>query len=263
MTAVPLSQLVEYLDGLLGIREVPDEPAALNGLQVECRAPISRVVAAVDASQATIDGVLAAPPSPNGTTLLLVHHGLFWDGNLPVTGRRYRRLRALITADVALYSAHIPLDLHPEFGNNILLARALGLDVQGWFGMYRGVSIGVRGRLGRAESREQLVARLASVLGIPATEVTLIPGGPDAIQQIGIITGAASRELAAARDAGLDTFITGEGPHHSYFDAMEWGLNLIYGGHYRTERFGVEALARHLGERFQVPWTFHDHPTGL
>jgi putative NIF3 family GTP cyclohydrolase 1 type 2 len=82
-------------------------------------------------------------------------------------------------------------------------------------------------------------------------------------QRIGIITGAASRELAAARDAGLDTFITGEGPHHSYFDAMEWGLNLIYGGHYRTERFGVEALARHLGERFQLPWTFHDHPTGL
>lgn len=262
MTAVPLGTLAGYLDALLRIREVPDEPAALNGLQVECQAPIGRIVAAVDASQATIDGVLATRPA-TGTTLLLVHHGLFWDGNLPVVDRRYRRLRGLINADVALYSAHIPLDLHPELGNNILLARSLELDVQGWFGLYRGISIGVRGRLTRPEAREQLVIRLARVLGVPADEVTLIPGGPDMAQQIGIITGAASRELAAAREAGIDTFITGEGPHHSYFDAMEWGLNLIYGGHYRTERFGVEALARHLGERYQLPWAFHDHPTGL
>lgn len=262
MTTVPLGTLVGYLDTLLRIREVPDEPAALNGLQVECQAPIGRIVAAVDASQATIDGLLAAGPA-GGTTLLLVHHGLFWDGNLPVVDRRYRRLRALINADVALYSAHIPLDMHPELGNNILLARSLGVEVQGWFGLYRGISIGVRGRLAGPEPRERLIIRLARVLGIAADEVTLIPGGPEAAQQIGIITGAASRELAAARDAGIDTFITGEGPHHSYFDAMEWGLNVIYGGHYRTERFGVEALARHLGERYQLPWAFHDHPTGL
>jgi dinuclear metal center YbgI/SA1388 family protein len=263
MKAVPLRELVEYLDGLLRIREVPDDPGALNGLQVECQASIARIVAAVDASQATIDRVRAEPPALPGTTLILVHHGLFWDGNLPVTDRRYRRLRALMSADIALYSAHIPLDVHPELGNNILLAGALGLDVQGWFGSYRGVSIGVRGKLQRPESREQLVARLAAILGIPAHEVTLIPGGTGSVERIGIITGAASRELAAAREAGLDTFITGEGPHHSYFDAMEWGMNLIFGGHYRTERFGVEALARHLGERFQLPWALHDHPTGL
>lgn len=263
MNAVPLRQLTEYLDGLLRISDVPDDPAALNGLQVECQAPIARIVAAVDASQATIDRVRAQSPAASGTTLILVHHGLFWDGNLPVTDRRYRRLRALLSADIALYSAHIPLDLHPELGNNILLARALELEVQGWFGQYRGVSIGVRGRLKRAEGRSQLMDRLAGVLGVPVAELTLIPGGPESVERVGIITGAASRELAAAREAGLDTFITGEGPHHSYFDAMEGGINLIFGGHYGTERFGVEALARHLGERFELPWVFHDHPTGL
>ncbi|HKV75841.1 MAG TPA: Nif3-like dinuclear metal center hexameric protein [Gemmatimonadales bacterium] len=260
---VPLTELVEYLDTLLRVREVADDPAALNGLQVECQAPIGRIVAAVDASQATIDRVRAEPPAPAGTTLILVHHGLFWDGNIPVTDRRYRRLRALLGSDLALYSAHIPLDLHPELGNNVLLARALHLDIQGWFGLYRGAPIGVRGRLANPERRESFVSRLATVLGGAASEITLIPGGPGTVERVGIITGAASRELAAARDSGLDTYITGEGPHHSYFDAMEWGMNLIFGGHYRTERFGVEALARHLGERFGLPWVFHDHPTGL
>ncbi|HTO74044.1 MAG TPA: Nif3-like dinuclear metal center hexameric protein [Gemmatimonadales bacterium] len=263
MKTVPLAELVEYLDTYLRIREVADDPAALNGLQVECQAPIARIVAAVDASQATIDRVRAEAPAPGGTTLILVHHGLYWDGNLPATGRRYRRLRALIEGDIALYSAHLPLDLHPELGNNVLLARALQLDIQGWFGLYRGTAIGVRGRLPQPEHRDALVNRLAAVLKGPASEITVIPGGPATVERIGIITGAASRELSAAREAGVDTYITGEGPHHSYFDAMESGMNLIFGGHYRTERFGVEALAHHLGERYGLPWAFHDHPTGL
>src|SRR3989442_11529305 len=141
---VQLSDLVEYLDRYLRIAEVPDERNAVNGLQVENRGRIGSIVAAVDARQATIDGVQEEPDSADGPPpLLLVHHGLFWDGNLPLTGRRYRRIAALLEHDVALYSAHIPLDLHPEVGNNVVLAERLGIEVQGWFGDYRGTPIGV------------------------------------------------------------------------------------------------------------------------
>jgi len=141
MAGVPLGELVSYLDEYLRIREVPDERNAVNGLQVENSGTITRVVAAVDASQATIDGLSAGPAG----ALLLVHHGLLWDGNVPLTGRRYRRVAALLEQDAALYAAHIPLDLHPEVGNNVVLAERLGIEVGGWFGEYRGSPIGVWG----------------------------------------------------------------------------------------------------------------------
>jgi dinuclear metal center YbgI/SA1388 family protein len=260
---IPLAQLVSHLDSLLRIAEVPDDPAAVNGLQVECRGEIGRIIAAVDASQATIDRAVEASKAAGVSSLLLVHHGLFWDGNVAVTGRRYRRLKALLDHDLALYSAHIALDLHPELGNNILLARALKLEVQGWFGRYKGVEIGVRGRLPRPTPRADLARSLAEALGIAPGGVMIIPGGPPLCERVGIITGAASRQVADAAVAGLDTFVTGEGPHHSFFDAMEGGINLLFGGHYATETLGVATLARHLGERFTLPWVFHDHPTGL
>jgi dinuclear metal center YbgI/SA1388 family protein len=263
---VALADVVAYLDGYLRIAEIPDYQHALNGLEVENSGRVGSIVAAVDATQATIGGVVAewaksrasgedpreAPP------LLLVHHGLFWDGNLPVTGRRYRRLRTLLAHDVALYAAHIPLDVHPEVGNNAVLARRLGLEVEGWFGSYRNIPIGVYGRL--ALTREALAERLDTLLD---TRSVVIPGGPAETARVGVVTGAASDQLAAARDLGLDTFITGEGPHHAYFDATEWGLNLVFAGHYATEQVGVQALAEHVGLRFQIPWEFHWHPTGL
>jgi dinuclear metal center YbgI/SA1388 family protein len=259
---VPLRDVVDYLDGYLRIREVPDEANAVNGLQVQNSGTIDRIVAAVDASQETIDGVISAmdraASARGGAALLIVHHGLFWDGNAPLTDRRYRRLKALLDHDVAVYSAHIPLDLHADVGNNAVLARRLGIATDGQFGIYRGTPIGVTGTLdlGRAE----LVARLDTLLD---TRSKLIPGGPARARRVGIITGSAGNQVAAARAAGLDTFITGEGPHHTYFDAMESGLNLIFAGHYATEQVGVQALAEHLGQRFRLPWEFHHHPTGL
>jgi dinuclear metal center YbgI/SA1388 family protein len=264
MSAVPLSEIVGYLDEYLRIREVPDERNAVNGLQVENQGLVGSIVAAVDASQPTIDGVAAGRPgAEDAPPLLLVHHGLFWDGNVPLTGRRYRRVAALLEHDVALYSAHIPLDLHAVVGNNVVLAERLGLAVEGWFGDYKGVPIGVWGHPpARLVPRETLLAEVNHALG-RADPARLIAGGPDRVARVGIITGGAGSMIQAARDAGLDTFITGEGPHHTYFDAIEWGLNVVFAGHYATETLGVQALASHLGERFGLEWEFHDHPTGL
>jgi dinuclear metal center YbgI/SA1388 family protein len=267
MAAVPLAEVVAYLDEYLRVGQVPDERNAVNGLQVENSGSVGSIVAAVDASQATIQGVAvqASGREPGvGPPLLVVHHGLFWDGNIPVTGRRYRRLAALLEHDVALYSAHIPLDLHPEVGNNVVLAERLGLEVEGWFGDYKGTPLGVWGYAPqRWATRDGLLAEVNRALGAHGTGARLIAGGPERVSRVGIITGGAGSMIAAAREAGLDSYITGEGAHHTYFDAMEWGLNVLYAGHYATETLGVQALASHLADRFDLDWEFHDHPTGL
>ncbi|HEX5631777.1 MAG TPA: Nif3-like dinuclear metal center hexameric protein [Gemmatimonadales bacterium] len=265
--AVSLAEIVAYLDEYLRLRDVPDYPGAANGLQVENAGRIGRLVAAVDASQATIDGVVATGVTDEGrvggSPLLLVHHGLFWDGVPAVTGRRYRRLRTLLAHDIAVYSAHLPLDLHPDVGNNAVLARALGLEVRGTFGSHKGVPIGVWGTVPQAlRSRDALVRRVQEVLGLAAPP-RLIPGGPERVDRVGIVTGGAGTMALEAQAAGLDTFITGEGPHHTFFDAMEGGLNVVHGGHYATETVGVRALAAHLSARFGLPHAFHDHPTGM
>jgi dinuclear metal center YbgI/SA1388 family protein len=262
--SVPLTQVADYLDQYLRIKEIPDEANAVNGLQVANSGLVGGVVAAVDASLATIEGVVAILEPGKPPPLLLVHHGLLWDGNVPITGRRYRRLSALLDHDIPLYAAHIPLDVHPEVGNNAVLAERLGIRVEGWFGSYRGIAMGVWGEAPSSlATREALAAELDRVLRTLKGSATLIHGGPERPSRVGIITGGAGNMIAQARDAGIDTFITGEGPHHTYFDAMEWGVNLIYAGHYATETLGVQAVASHLSEYFDLEWDFHDHPTGL
>jgi len=248
-----LSDITSHLDAYLRIAAVPDSDRALNGLQVENSGAVERIVAAVDASQAAIDFAAARGRG----TLLVVHHGLFWDGNLPLTGRRYRRLSAAIRGDVAVYSAHIPLDLHPEVGNNALLAAELGVPVEQWWGDHHGVPIGVLGTVDLP--REELADRLRRVL---VGRVQLIPGGPERCRRVGIITGGAGSAIAEARAAGCDTFVTGEGTHHTWFDAMEGGINVLYGGHYATETLGVKALAEQVAKQFGLAWTFFDLPTG-
>ena len=251
---VSLPVLTSYLDSLLRISEIPDESGAVNGLQVANRGEVRRIVAAVDASQTMIDAVAAAGPG----ALIVVHHGLFWDGNVPVTGRRYRRLRGLFDQDLALYSAHIPLDVHPELGNNVALADLIGLEVRGWFGLYKGVPIGVWGELD--VPRETLLGSMEEKL---STRCKLVPGGPPRATRVGIISGGAGSMIGEAIRAGLDTYLTGEGPHHTYFDAAEGGINLIYAGHYATEQLGVQRLAQHLSTRFAIPWEYYHHDTGL
>ena len=187
-----------------------------------------------------------------------MHHGLFWGGLEPLTGRHGRRVRKLIENDLALYSAHLPLDCHPEVGNNPVLARGLGIQGLVPFGEYQGFRIGVMGDLSLPrQDLESAVARLLQ------TTPRLLPTGPAQIKRVAIVTGAGASYIAEAKEAGADTLITGEGPHHSFLVAEELGINVIYAGHYATETVGVKALAVHLSGRFQVPWEFFDHPTGL
>lgn len=254
MGAVVLAELVAYLDEYLDIANIPDYPGATNGLQVENSGTVRKIVACTDACQATID--MAAEREAD---LLLVHHGLFWgDGLRPLTDRNYRRVRQLVAHDIAVYSVHIPLDIHPEVGNNVELARGIGLRVVDRFGDYQGRAVGVWGEL--LLVREELAGRLEELLG---QEPFVIPAGPETVRRVGVVTGGGAAYVPQARAAGLDTFVTGEGPHHSYFDAQEWGLNVFYAGHYATETLGVKALARHLGDKFGLDWEFVDHPTGL
>src|SRR5690606_9526763 len=156
--SVNTNELVRYLDDLLRTAEVPDDARALNGIQVEGGSEVTRVAVAVDAAERTIGEAVA-----RGCDFLIVHHGLFWDGGVPLTGRRYRKVSALLAAGMALYSSHLPLDVHPQVGNNAVLARETGVSIRGSFGAYKGVELGVWGEL--EISREALAARLDDLLG--------------------------------------------------------------------------------------------------
>lgn len=253
MGTVHLSSLVSECDRLLRLGAFEDWPGAWNGLQVENRGKVTRLAAAVDASLATVRQAIQLKAD-----LLLVHHGLFWGSVLPWTGKRYELLQTLLQGNLAIYSAHLPLDAHPRLGNNARICDAMGWKRRHPFFQEKGRDIGfqVRVRISRAE----LENRLAKVLG--RTPLT-IPAGPVLCQRIGVVSGGAGQNLVQAAQAGLDTFITGEGPHWTYALAEEHGLNVIYGGHYATETFGVKALAQQLSQKFHLPWIFIDHPTGL
>jgi dinuclear metal center YbgI/SA1388 family protein len=247
-----LAEIVRYSDDYLRLAEVEDYPNALNGLQIENSGNVTKIGATVDASSAILKAA-----TEQKINLLLVHHGMFWPGLRPITGPLRRQLKLAIENDIALYSAHLPLDLHPEVGNNVQLARSLGFEKSEPFLELQGQPIGRK--VNASIRREDLVAKLEKSLGGP---VQCIAVGPTETRTIGIVTGGAGGEIhAAARD--VDTFITGEAPHWAAVAAEELGVNLLIGGHYATETFGVKAFAAHLSGRFKISWEFIDHPTGL
>ena len=250
---VSLSSLVQYCDRLLRTTEVKDYDGAANGLQVENRGAVTRIAATVDASLATVK--LAVETKAD---LLIVHHGLFWGPAHPWTGKRRELLHCLLEGDLAVYSSHLPLDAHPKLGNNAQLCAALGLKKLRPFFADHGQNIGFQARA--KISLLDLANRLQRATG---ARPLVIPGGPGLCQRIGVVTGGAGGELKKAAAEGVDTFVTGEGPHWTYALAEELGLNVLYGGHYATETFGVKMLAAHLAAKFQLDWTFVDHPTGL
>jgi dinuclear metal center YbgI/SA1388 family protein len=241
------------MDGVLGIPDFPDYPGAVNGLQVERRGGVGRILAAVDASEATIREAVNRQGD-----LLLVHHGLFWGGAAPVTGRRYRKLGEIIRNDLGVYAAHLPLDAHAEIGNSAVLARELDIPIEGAFGHFEGREVGWWGRAD--EPVAALRDRVAAVTGGP---VRLIPGGGEGAGRVGVLTGGGGSFIGEAAALGLDTLLTGEGAHHTYFDAMELGVNVLYAGHYATETWGVKALAALVADHFGLAWDFIDLPTGL
>ena len=251
---VSLSSIVAHLNRELKVAEVPDYADAFNGLQLANRTgQVSRAAAAVDSSLTTIRAAVAA-----GCDLLIVHHGLFWSCKPPITGPYFEKLRLAMEGNLAIYSAHIPLDVHPVLGNNALLAKALGLEEITPFLPWKGILSGMRGRC--RLSREDLALRLELATG---QKPHLAPGGPEVIEEVGVVTGGAGSEIADVAACGIDTFVTGEGPHWSYLLAEELGLNLFYGGHYATETFGVKALGAELERSFSLPWHFLNFPTGL
>jgi dinuclear metal center YbgI/SA1388 family protein len=254
-----LSEIVDYTNKYLRIRKIEDWANALNGLQIENSGPVTKIGAAVDVSTR----VLTAAASKH-VDLLIVHHGLFWPGLQSVTGSLRRQLKLSFANDIALYSAHLPLDLHPDVGNNPQLASALGLKSNKPFFEEKGQLIGVRAKT--SVSRDDLIRKLRKVLDGPVKTFNFGPKNP---KNIGIVTGDAGGEIyrvaAESEPDGpyIDTFITGEAPHWAAVAAEELGINLLLGGHYATETFGVKALAAHLSKCFKLPWEFFDFPTGL
>lgn len=248
-----LTEIVAFLDRELHIASIPDYPGAMNGLQLANDGRVGRIVAAVDASLPVVAAAAAGGPG-----LLLVHHGMFWQGAQPITAAFYQKLKSAMDSGLAVYSSHLPLDVHPEWGNNILLARAIGLADPRPFFEREGNFLGLRGSW--TGTRRELAETLRGALGGP---VHVCPGGPESISTVALITGAAGSEVAKVAASGVDAFVTGEGPHWSYPLAEELGLNVFYAGHYATETFGVQALAQTLAKKFHLPWTFIDHPTGL
>jgi dinuclear metal center YbgI/SA1388 family protein len=248
-----LPDIVTYTDDFLRIRDVGDWDNALNGLQIESSGRVTRIGAAVDVSTRVL-----TEAGRKNIDFLIVHHGLFWPGLQPVTRSLRRQLQFAFKTDMALYSAHLPLDIHPKVGNNAQLAAALGLKSAQPFLEEKGQPVGLKTCVSMRPN--ELVRKLRKALNGP---VKFFDFGPKEIRAIGIITGAAGSEIYRVAEENIDTFITGEAPHWAAVAAEELGMNLLLGGHYATEVFGVKALAAHLSKRFRVPWEFIDCPTGL
>jgi dinuclear metal center YbgI/SA1388 family protein len=253
--SIPLDRLLRYCDERLQPQQFADYDRAVNGLQVENRGVVHLIAACVDATLATVEMAADA-----GANLMIVHHGLFWAKTTPWTGRRYQLIRRLMDSDIAVYSQHLPLDGHPKMGNAAQLATALRLGRCVPFFAHKGTTLGVQATLSKPIALDELASRMTAALG---GKPTVLRGGGATCRRIGICTGGAGAELEQAAAEGVDTFITGEGPHWTAALAEEAGINVLYGGHYATETFGVKALAAELSRKFGVPWIFLDRPSGL
>jgi dinuclear metal center YbgI/SA1388 family protein len=256
---VLVGEIARFLDRTLSTPSIPDHPNALNGLQCEHGGSVLKIAAAVDFSRRVLEETIRREAN-----LLLVHHGMFWGGLRALTGALFERMQLLVSNDVAVYASHLPLDAHPSLGNNVLLARRLGLTPSLPFATFQGVAVGVAGEadletselLSRADhfSREHSGVARASVIE------------PDRrTRRWAMCTGAgaSSETLREAHELGIDTLIVGEGPHHTAVEAPELALVVIYAGHYATETLGVRAVAAHAAAHFGLPWEFIPSPTGL
>jgi dinuclear metal center YbgI/SA1388 family protein len=253
MTATALDR---YFRSLLDLEGFASSDDSLNGLQVGNDGKrIAKVAFAVDACLETIERAAGC-----GAGLLFVHHGLFWGKPLPVTGVLRRRMALLLETGVALYGVHLPLDQHPELGNNAALADLLGITGLEPFGEYHGKKIGYKGIL-KEQLTVEAAAKRISYRDRPA--ITCLPFGPRESATCAVVSGGAAFEALQAIEEGIDLFVTGEASHGVYHHALEGKLNLIAGGHYSTEVWGVRRVMAKFAEDTSLEAEFIDSPTGL
>lgn len=247
-----LTELVAYLDRYLDIAAFDDR--SNNGLQVQGVADVQRVAFCVDASDEAFRKAAAAEAQ-----MLIVHHGVFWNEPIMVRAAQRTRLQTLFDAGLSLYGCHLPLDAHPQVGNNVELARLLALKPVVEFGIAHGRPVGLIAEAEAPLALEELRQRLAAALGGPAWVWPF----RDQARRVGVLTGNATGVLGQAIDARLDALVCGELGHMAYNDAKEAGLGVVLGGHYATETVGLHALARHLSTSFPLETVWVDVPTGL
>lgn len=241
-----LIDLVTFCDQRVNRANVADFPGSHNGLQFQNKGDVTRIGAAVDAGLKPFQ--LAVE---RGVDLLIVHHGMFWDPLVPIAGPAYQKVETLLQGNCAVYSSHLPLDLHPEIGNNVLLARKIGLSPAGTFLPYEGNDVGTiaAGPISRVELRERLE-------GFFPKTFRALEFGAEKLERVAILTGSGQSAIPYLKAAGVDTLITGEVKQNAFNQAQEEGLNLYLCGHYRTETFGISALAEEAATKFGLPWEF-------
>lgn len=246
---VHLNELVKYCDEKLNSAGFSDY--APNGLQVEGRSEIKTIVTGVTANQALIDAAIELQADA-----VLVHHGFFWKGESPViAGIKRKRLRALLANDISLLAYHLPLDAHPELGNNAQLAQLLGFEIEGRFGRDRRDELAMHGCLPIACDIDELIAMIGLKLGrVPMH----LAGGANEVKRVAWCTGAAQAYIGAAADLGVDVFISGEVSESTTHYCREAGIHYLAAGHHVTERYGVKALGEHLLQKFALECHFVD-----
>ena len=240
-----LNELVAYCDERTRRSAFEDAPGACNGLQMANSGKVTKIGAAVDAGVIPFQKAAAA-----GIDFLIVHHGIYWDMPRPLTGAAYERVSTLIGADCALYSNHLPLDAHPEIGNNALFARELGLKPARGFMPNPGGDLAsiCTNTYTRAELRTKLESLYARVIAIEY--------GADRPAEVALCTGSGNSALRELAGTGVDTLITGELREEHFNLAQEEKLNLYLCGHYATEVHAVKALAAELAAKYNLPWEF-------
>jgi dinuclear metal center YbgI/SA1388 family protein len=244
-------EIVAHVDELLEIERFDDYGP--NGLQVPGSAEVRKVASGVSAHRDLIERSLAA-----GAQLLLVHHGLFWESlPLALSEQMAERLRIALSAGLSIAAYHLPLDAHPEVGNNALLCERLGFEAAGTFAEVRGRDIGVIGCTTQGVKAGELVRRVREMLG---REPLVFDAGPETVRSVGLVSGAGAGEIHDAVRLGLDALVTGEPAEHAMADAREGGIHFIAAGHYATETLGVRRLGELVSERFGVEHEFIDVP---
>jgi dinuclear metal center YbgI/SA1388 family protein len=246
---VDTHKIAAFLDKELRVSEFSD--SSNNGLQVENSGCVTKICCGVDASMEFF-----VEANRRNADFVVCHHGLSWGDSLKrITDLNYKRLSFLIKHDMALYASHLPLDAHPQYGNNALICKALGLRHLRKFGKYHGVEIGYQGELPRPMKREDFKKLVSKAMG---RELQTMDFGKTTVKSVAVVSGGAADQLMEAGQKGVDMYLSGETALHVYSCAQEYGINAIFAGHYATEVFGVRALAELLGRRFNVAAEFVD-----